>query len=88
MNTHKKLSRQRRPTRLDIELIKLKRLWWQMSQAERYAWFGLFALDVEPMLMRCAVHRLLGVRLRSDAQLVRFLKWTFAFDDAIRLRNN
>ena len=88
MNTHNKLRRRRRPNRSGIEFMTLKRLWWQMSQAERYAWFELFALDVEPMLMRCAVHRVLGVRLRSDAQLVRFLEWTFAFDDAIRLRNN
>lgn len=87
MNTKKK-SRGWRPDGSEPELIQLKRLWWRMSQPMRNAWFELFAMDVEPLVLRCLIYRELGVPLRTDEQLAWFLIWVLEFDDAMQLRNN
>lgn len=85
MNTKKK---SRRPRGDGMELMTLKRLWCRMSQPMRNAWFELFAMNVEPLVFRCLIYRELGVPLRTDEQLARFLIWVLEFDDAMQLRNN
>lgn len=87
MNTKKK-SPGRGPRGDGIEVITLKRLWCGMSQPMRNAWFELFAMDVEPLVLRCLIYHELGVPLRNDEQLARFLIWVLELDDAMQLRNN
>jgi hypothetical protein len=85
MNTYTK---PRRPRRSDVQLAKLRWLWFRMSKPERDAWCEIFSLDVPPLIIAWLIRLELNVKLRSEAQLLRFMRWVLEFEEAMQLRNN
>jgi hypothetical protein len=85
MNTYTK---PRRPRRADVQLAKLRWLWFRMSKPERDAWREIFSLDVPTLIIAWLIRHELNVKLRSEAQLLRFMRWVLEFEEAMQLRNN
>jgi len=85
MNTYTK---PRRPRRADVQLAKLRWLWFRMSKLERDVWCEIFSLDVPPLIIAWLIRHELNVKLRSEAQLLRFMRWVLEFEEAMQLRNN
>lgn len=75
-------------SRDDPELSNLVLLWHLMSKTDHLIWYSVFSLKVPLRTFRPLIQHALGVRLHTDAQLLRFMRWTLVFDDSTHLRNN
>lgn len=59
-----------------------------MSKPERDAWHEIFSLDVPLLIIAWLIRLELNVKLRNQAQLLRFMRWAAQFEQSIQLRNN
>lgn len=76
------------------QITLFKARWIELSEPERDSWYEfIFSTASNNTILplrafRPLIHHALGVRLRSDAQLLRFLRWILVFDDTTHPRNN
>ena len=93
MNIHKLLKQAEdlhatRPRPDDLQMAKLIWLWRRLPKPERDLWGEVFASGAPPLIIRWLIRHELGIKLRYDAQLRRFVRWAAQFEHSLQLRNN
>lgn len=77
-----------RPRPDDLEMAKLIWLWRRLPKPERDLWREIFASGAPPIIVRWLIRHELGIKLRYNAQLRRFVRWSAQFEQSLQLRNN